>query len=147
VKFFPPQRTILADPRQVHFDVVMTILADTLYTMAGEKLRGFTTATHPPSTPLSYGQGDYRARANRITSHLPASSPQPDPSRCPWSRLPTTLPWLVTPRSTLQFNKVAPDDLIVKWRLSLAKIGVQGHSQDLGEATASLLQPSLFPLN
>ncbi len=95
VKFF--HLNALSSPilTKVHFDVVMTILADTLYTMLARKLRGFESCDAPKLyRHFVRGKGTVDVRHNTITVTYPRRAHNPILRAVPWKRLPTTMPWL-----------------------------------------------------
>ena len=80
---------------KVHFDVVMTILADTLYTMLARKLRGFESCDAPKLyRHFVRGKGTVELRNNTVTVTYPRRAHNPILRAVPWHRLPTTMPWL-----------------------------------------------------
>jgi hypothetical protein len=89
----------------VHFDVVMTILADTLYTMLAKKLRGFEECDAPKLyRHFVRGKGAVAVHQNTITVTYPRRAHNPILRAVPWNRLPTTLPWLGDAALDLRFK-------------------------------------------
>ena len=105
VKFF--HLSALSSPIlvKVHFDVVMTVIADTLYTMLARKLRGFE---HCDASKLYRhfvrGKGLVDVRENTVTVTYPRHAHNPILRAVPWSKLPATLPWLKDARLVLRFS-------------------------------------------
>jgi hypothetical protein len=105
VKFF--HLNALSSPIliKVHFDVVMTILADTLYTMLARKLRGFEDCDAPKLyRHFVRGKGTVDVRHNTVTVTYPRRAHNPILRGVPWNRLPTTLPWLEDAALELRFK-------------------------------------------
>jgi transposase len=90
---------------KVHFDVVMTILADTLYTMLARKLRGFESCDAPKLfRHFVRGKGTVDVRNNTITVTYPRRAHNPILRAVSWNRLPRTLPWLGDAAIELRFK-------------------------------------------
>jgi hypothetical protein len=105
VKFF--HLNALSSPIlvKVHFDVVMTILADTLYTMLARKLRGFQEYDAPTLyRHFVQGKGTIELEQDTITVTYPRRAHNPILRAVPWNRLPTTVPWLGDASVTLRFK-------------------------------------------
>lgn len=105
VKFF--HLNALSSPIlvKVHFDVVMTILADTLYTMLARKLRGFEECDAPKLyRHFVRARGTVGVHDNTITVTYPRRAHNPILRAVPWNRLPTTLPWLEDAALVLRFQ-------------------------------------------
>jgi transposase len=95
VKFF--NLNALSSPIlvKVHFDVVMTMIADTLYTMLAQKLRGFESCDAPKIHRLFVkGKGRITLRENKITVIFPRRAHNPILRSVAWHRLPQALSWL-----------------------------------------------------
>ena len=95
VKFF--NLNALSSPIlvKVHFDVVMTMIADTLYTMLARKLRGFESCDAPKIHRLFVkGKGRITLRGNKITIIFPRRAHNPILRSVAWHRLPQALSWL-----------------------------------------------------
>jgi len=95
VKFF--NLNALSSPIlvKVHFDVIMTMIADTLYTMLAQKLRGFENCDAAKIHRLFVkGKGKVILRGNKITVMYPRKAHNPILRSVPWHKLPQTLSWL-----------------------------------------------------
>lgn len=93
VKFF--HLNALSSPIlvKVYFDVVMTMIADTLYTMLAQKLRGFEDCDAPSVyRKFIRGKGAVSVRDGRITVTYPRRAHNPILRGVPWRRLPATVP-------------------------------------------------------
>lgn len=104
VKFF--HLNALSSPMlvKVHFDVVTTMVADTLYTMLARKLRGFADCDAPKLfRHFVCGKGLVEVRGNTVTVTYPRRAHNPILRAVPWSTLPSTLPWLQDARILLRF--------------------------------------------
>ena len=105
VKFF--HLNALSSPilTKVHFDVVMTIIADTLYAMLARKLRGFEDCDAPKMyRHFVRGKGTVDVRHNTVTVTYPRRAHNPILRAVAWNRLPTTLPWLGDAALELHFK-------------------------------------------
>ncbi len=93
VKFF--SLNALSSPIlvKVHFDVVLTALADTLYTMLARKLRGFEDC-HAPKLFRHFvaGKATVRVAGSRVVVTYPRRAHHPILRQVPWRSLPTQLP-------------------------------------------------------
>jgi transposase len=95
VKFF--NLNALSSPIlvKVHFDVIMTMIADTLYTMLAQKLRGFESCNAAKIHRLFVkGKGKVTLKGNKITVIFPRKAHNPILRSVPWHRLPQALSWL-----------------------------------------------------
>ena len=95
VKFF--NLNALSSPIliKVHFDVIMTMIADTLYTMLAQKLRGFESCDAAKIYRLFVkGKGKVTLRGNKITVIFPRRAHNPILRAVPWHRLPQSISWL-----------------------------------------------------
>ena len=95
VKFF--NLNALSSPIlvKVHFDVIMTMIADTLYTMLAQKLRGFESCDAAKIHRLFVkGKGKVTLKGNKITVIYPRKAHNPILRSAPWHRLPQALSWL-----------------------------------------------------
>lgn len=80
---------------KVHFDVIMTMIADTLYTMLAQKLRGFESCDASKIHRLFVkGKGKVTLKGNKITVIFPRKAHNPILRSVPWHRLPQALSWL-----------------------------------------------------
>jgi hypothetical protein len=105
VKFF--NLNALSSPIlvKVHFDVVMTMIADTLYTMLAQKLRGFESCDASKIHRLFVkGKGKVTLKGNKITVIFPRRAHNPILRSVPWHRLPQALSWLDGVALDLRFN-------------------------------------------
>jgi hypothetical protein len=105
VKFF--HLNALSSPIliKVHFDVLMTVIADTLYCMLAQKLRGFEECDAPK---LFRNFIDRKAtisvRGGDVTVAYDRRAHNPILRRVPWNNLPKTLPAVPGARLQLQFK-------------------------------------------
>jgi transposase len=105
VKFF--NLNALSSPIlvKVHFDVIMTMIADTLYTMIAQKLRGFENCDAAKIYRLFVkGKGKVSLEGNKITVIFPRRAHNPILRHVPWQRLPQTLSWLGGVNLELKFS-------------------------------------------
>lgn len=80
---------------KVHFDLVMTMIADTLYSMLAKKLRGFEACDAPKIyRDFVRGKGKITANDNTLTVIYPKRAHNPILRSVPWHRLPNSLSWL-----------------------------------------------------
>jgi len=95
VKFF--NLNALSSPIlvKVHFDVIMTMIADTLYSMLAQKLRGFETCDASKIYRLFVkGKGNITLDGKKITVMYPRRAHNPILRSVPWHRVPQSLSWL-----------------------------------------------------
>ncbi len=95
VKFF--HLNALSSPIliKVHFDVVMTMVADTLYTMLARKLRGFEDCDAPTLyRHFVQGKGTVELLDGTVTVTYPKRAHNPILRAVPWDNLPQQLPGL-----------------------------------------------------
>ena len=95
VKFF--NLNLLSSPIliKVHFDVVMTMIADTLYSMLAKKLRGFEDCDAPKIyRDFVRGKGKITTDGNKIIVTYPKRAHNPILRSVPWHRVPRSLSWL-----------------------------------------------------
>ena len=105
VKFF--NLNALSSPIlvKVHFDVIMTMVADTLYTMLAQKLRGFESCDAAKIHRLFVkGKGKVTLQGDKITVTFPRRAHNPILRFVPWHRLPQTLSWLDGVNLELKFS-------------------------------------------
>jgi transposase len=105
VKFF--HLNALSSPIlvKVHFDIVMTLLADTLYSRLAQHLRGFERCDAPKLyRDFVKGKGDVEVRNGEITVTYPRRSHNPILRNVPWHRFPPTLPGLEDAPIRLRFR-------------------------------------------
>ena len=105
VKFF--NLNALSSPIlvKVHFDVIMTMIADTLYTMLAHKLRGFESCDAAKIHRLFVkGKGKVTLKDNKITVIFPRKAHNPILRSVPWHRFPQALSWLDGVALELKFS-------------------------------------------
>jgi hypothetical protein len=91
---------------KVHFDVVMTMIADTRYSELAQSCAALSSVTPGNSTSTSSGAaGRCRCRGGgHVTVTYPRRAHNPIRRAVPWPRLPQTLPGLDGPGLTLRFE-------------------------------------------
>lgn len=78
---------------KVHFDVLMTMVADTLYTMLAQKLRGFEDCDAPKLfRHFVKGKGSIEVQNGNVTVVFPRRAHNPILRSVPWNNLPSSLP-------------------------------------------------------
>ena len=95
VKFF--NLNALSSPIlvKVHFDVIMTMIADTLYSMLAKKLRGFENCdAHKIYRHFIKGKGKIVAKDGNLNVIYPKRAHNPILRAVPWHRMPSILNWL-----------------------------------------------------
>jgi hypothetical protein len=95
VKFF--NLNALSSPIlvKVHFDVIMTMIADTLYSMLAQKLRGFESCDALKIyRHFVKGKGKVTLDSQKITVTYPRRAHNPVLRSVPWHRFPQSLSWL-----------------------------------------------------
>jgi len=95
VKFF--HLNALSSPIliKVHFDIVMTMIADTLYSRLAQNLRGFEACDAPKLyRDFVKGKGEVAVRGGQISITYPRRAHNPILRAVPWQRLPQKIPWL-----------------------------------------------------
>jgi len=105
VKFF--HLNALSSPilTKVHFDVVLTAIADTLYTMLARKLRGFEECNAAKlHRHFVKGKATITTRGSEVTVTFPRRAHNPILRRVPWEQLPLTVPGLPGSRLALEFR-------------------------------------------
>ena len=105
VKFF--HLNALSSPilTKIHFDVVMTVVADTLYSMLAQKLRGFEDCDAPKLyRHFVRGKGTVRVDGDEVIVSYPRRAHNPILRRVPWSHLPNALPGLPGAHLKLHFK-------------------------------------------
>jgi hypothetical protein len=103
VKFF--HLNALSSPilTKVHFDVVLTVIADTLYSMLARQLRGFEDCNAPKlHRHFVEGKGAVVVDKSKVTVTFPKHAHNPILRSAPWQTLPLTLP--PEPHSTLALH-------------------------------------------
>ena len=105
VKFF--HLNALSSPVliKVHFDIVMTMVADTMYNMLAQKLRGFEQCDAPKIyRHFVKGKANIRVRGSKVTVTFPRKAHNPILRAVPWHRLPKSLSWLNGANLELKFR-------------------------------------------
>lgn len=105
VKFF--NLNALSSPilTKVHFDVIMTMIADTLYSMLAGKLRGFEYCDAARVyRHFVKGKGHVNMTAERIVVTFPRRAHNPILRNAPWHRLPRKVSWLGDVELDLKFK-------------------------------------------
>jgi hypothetical protein len=89
---------------KVHFDVVMTMIADTFYNRLALNLRGFEDCDAPKLyRDFVKGKGNLKVKGGDVSVTYPKRAHNPILRALPWHRLPQELPWLDGARLSLQF--------------------------------------------
>jgi len=104
VKFF--HLNALSSPIlvKVHFDVVTTMIADTLYSMLAGHLRGFEDCDAPKLyRHFVRGKGVVEVRGSRLTVIYPRRAHNPILRNVLWNKLPMTLPGIKQVKLTFKF--------------------------------------------
>jgi len=105
VKFF--HLNALSSPVliKIHFDVVMTMIADTLFSRLAMHLRGFENCDAPKLyREFVKGKGNIEVKNGEIIVTYPKRAHNPVLRSVDWSRLPQELPWLNNAKLTLRFQ-------------------------------------------
>jgi len=105
VKFF--NLNALSSPIlvKVHFDVVMTMIADTLYNMLAQKLRGFQDCDAPKIyRHFVKGKANITVKNEKLTVTYPRRAHNPILRAVPWHRLPKSISWLDSVNLDLKFR-------------------------------------------
>ncbi len=103
VKFFHLNAMSSPILTKVHFDVAMTMIADTLYNMLARKLRGFEHCDAPKIfRHFVKGKGHLKIKDGKLQIIFPRRAHNPILRAVPWHRLPSTLSWL--DNIDLEFN-------------------------------------------
>jgi transposase len=105
VKFF--HINALSSPilLKVHFDMVMTMIADTLYWRLAQNLRGFEKCdANTVFRSFVHGQGVVDVRNGEIKVTYPKRAHNPILRGVAWKHLPESIPWLDDAKLTLAFG-------------------------------------------
>ena len=105
VKFF--HLNALSSPIlvKIHFDVAMTMIADTLYTMLARKLRGFEQCDAPKLyRHFVRGRGLVKVHDGTVTVTYPKRAHNPILRGVPWEHLPPHLPGIEGALLNLEFK-------------------------------------------
>jgi len=90
---------------KVHFDVVMTMIADTLYNMLAQKLRGFEDCDAPKIyRHFVKGKANITVKNEKLTVTYPRRAHNPILRAVPWHRLPKSISWLDSVNLNLKFR-------------------------------------------
>ena len=90
---------------KVHFDIAMTMIADTLYTMLARKLRGFEDCDAPKLfRHFIRGKGVVEVRDGSVIVTFPRHAHNPVLRNVPWDHLPQRLPGLDNAPLRLRFT-------------------------------------------
>ena len=105
VKFF--HINALSSPilLKIHFDMVMTMIADTLYWRLAQNLRGFEKCdANTIFRNFVRGQGNVCVNKEEITVVFPKRAHNPILRAVDWKQLPSSMPWLDDSRLILKFD-------------------------------------------
>ncbi len=105
VKFF--HLNALSSPilLKVHFDVAMTMIADTLYCMLARKLRGFEDCDAPKLyRHFVRGKGTVSVKDRTVTVTYPRRAHNPILRKAAWDRLPAVVPGMENAKLQLRFK-------------------------------------------
>ncbi|MDR0469979.1 MAG: transposase [Peptococcaceae bacterium] len=105
VKFF--HINALSSPilLKVHFDMAMTMIADTLYWRLAQNLRGFEKCdANTIYRNFVHGNGIVGVRGNEVTVTYPKRAHNPILRAVSWKQLPDNIPWLDGAKLTLTFG-------------------------------------------
>ena len=105
VKFF--HLNALSSPIliKVHFDLLMTLIADTLYWQLAQQLRGFEHCDAPKLyRHFVKGSGGVELKDKEITVTYNKHAHNPILRAVPWEQFPQTVPWLEGTKLNLKFK-------------------------------------------
>ena len=105
VKFF--NINALSSPilLKVHFDMVMTMIADTLYWRLAQNLRGFEKCdANTINRSFVHGQGVVGVKNGELIVNYPKRAHNPILRAADWQRLPQSIPWLSDAKLKLTFG-------------------------------------------
>ena len=89
---------------KIHFDVALSMIADTLYSMLAHKLRGFEECDAPKMCrDFVRGKGTVSVAGSQVSVTFPRRAHNPILRGVPWHDLPTTLLAPKGARLTLRF--------------------------------------------
>jgi hypothetical protein len=89
---------------KIHFDVALTMIADTLYTMLARRLRGFEDCGAPKLVRhFVDGKGRIEIRGSRVEVTYPRRAHNPILRNVDWDILPTRIPLLADAQLSLRF--------------------------------------------
>ena len=90
---------------KVHFDVLMTLVADTLYTLLARKLRGFEECDAPKLfRHFVKGKGTIEVQNGHVAVTYPRRAHNPILRSVPWENLPSLLPASADLSLSLRFD-------------------------------------------
>ena len=90
---------------KIHFDVAMTMIADTLYFMLAKKLRGFEDSNAPKLyRHFIWGKGKVVVKDRKVIVTYPRRSHNPILRLVPWEKLPCEVPGLGNAELELRFR-------------------------------------------
>lgn len=105
VKFFHLNSISSPILTKVHFDVVLTMIADTLYSMLAAKLRGFERCdAQTLYRHFVRVKAIVKVHSGQVTITYPRLSHNPVLRRVPWATLPSELPGLKGGKLALRFR-------------------------------------------
>ena len=105
VKFF--NLNALSSPIlvKVHFDVLMTMIADTLYSMLAQKLRGFEQCdAQKIFRHFIRGKADVDITSGEVKVTYPRRAHNPILRDVPWQKMPQTISWLDGAKLNMKFQ-------------------------------------------
>ncbi|MCD5416016.1 transposase, partial [Candidatus Bipolaricaulota bacterium] len=105
VKFF--HLNALSSPIlvKVQFDLALTLIADTLYSMLAQKLRGFERCDAPKLyRDFVRGKGEIKVQGGTVTVTYPKQAHNPILRKVQWQHLPQQLPGLEGANLDLRFR-------------------------------------------
>lgn len=90
---------------KVHFDVVLTMIADTLYYLLAQRLRGFEECNAPQIfRRFIRGKGLVIVDGDDIYVRFPKRAHNPLLRAVPWNKLPDRVSWLGNRKLHLQWQ-------------------------------------------
>ncbi len=90
---------------KIHFDVALTMVADTLYSMLARKLRGFEDCDAPKIyRNFVKGKAGIRVEEGELAVTYPRRAHNPILRNVPWHRLPGSVSWLEGIHLNLKFS-------------------------------------------
>jgi hypothetical protein len=105
VKFFHLNALSSPIATKVHFDIALTMVADTLYTMLAKKLRGFEECDAPKLyRHFVRGKGSVEVQGNTVNIMYPKRAHNPILRQVPWENLPLHLPGMDGARMAFNFG-------------------------------------------
>jgi hypothetical protein len=105
VKFFHVNALSSPILLKVHFDMVMTMIADTLYWRLAQNLRGFEKCdANTIFRSFVHGQGVVDVHDGNITVTYPKRAHNPILRAVDWQHLPGSMPWLDGAKLSLAFG-------------------------------------------